>query len=417
MLALVATGTVACSGTPSGSGGTPVSDPEVRAVMSTHAGAVLHRDRSGFAAALDGASGAAAFRARQLAAYANLARIPFSRFAYVLGPAVTDSEAQAAARARFGSSARVVRLSLSYALRGIDTRPTSHTLWWTFVRRGGHVVAAADDALAQAGGASWRGPWDFGPLAVARGRSSLVLGPSSLAVQLPGIAAQVDDDIPAVTEVWGGSWSQRVAVEVAGSDAALTADLDSTTALTRGSGVAAQAVSDGTDTLSGAPLGQRLVIDPTEYDRLSGVGRRITVTHEITHLASAAATGAGTPRWLVEGFAEYVGNLHSGQPVSTVAAELRAQIRRGHLPAALPTAAELQGSGAAAAYESSWLACRLIAARAGAPGLVRFYRSVGSAELPPDQAVAAALHSVLHLSTAAFTAQWRAYLRTELGGR
>ena len=108
-----------------------------------------------------------------------------------------------------------MRLSLRYALRGIDARPTSHDLWWTFVRRDGQVVAAADDALADAGGASWKGPWDFGPMAVVRGRSSLVLGPAALATQLPGIAAQVDAAIPAVTAVWGTSWTRRVAVEVA----------------------------------------------------------------------------------------------------------------------------------------------------------------------------------------------------------
>ena len=297
-----------------------VTTAEVSAVLARHAAAVLHHDRPAYLAGLDDAAGAAAFRSAQTAAYANLARVPFGRFAYALGPTVTDTEAQAAARRTFGPSARVVRLSLSYALSGIDARPTSHDLWWTFVRRDGKVVAAADNALADAGGASWKGPWDFGPIAVVRGRLSLVLGPAALATQLPGIAAQVDAAIPAVTAVWGTSWTRRVAVEVAGSDAALTAELDATTPVTRGSGISALAVSDGTDTLSGLPIGQRLVVDPLEYDRLSDVGRRITVTHEVTHIAAAAATGAGTPRWLVEGFAEYVGNLHSGQSVPTAAA-------------------------------------------------------------------------------------------------
>ncbi len=412
--ALVSSGLAACSGSSSGGDGKVVTAAEVGAALSRHADAVLHHDRPAYLAGLDGAAAAVAFRSAQTAAYANLVRIPFGRFAYALGPAVTDTEAQAAARQKFGPSARVLRLSLSYTLSGIDVRPTSHDLWWTFVRRDGHVVAAADDALADAGGASWQGPWDFGPVAVVRGRSSLVLGPAALATQLPAIAAQADAAIPAVTAVWGTSWTRRVAVEVAGSDAALTADLDATTPVTRGSGTSALAVSDGTDTLSGMPIGQRLVVDPLEYDRLSDVGRRITVTHEVTHIASAAVTGAGTPRWLVEGFAEYVGNLHSGQSVPTTARELRAQVRSGHLPAVLPTSSDLGGSDAAAGYEASWLACRLIASTVGAQGLVRLYRSVGTSELPTDDAVTAAFRAILHTTTAAFTARWRAYLRAQL---
>ncbi len=82
----------------------------------------------------------------------------------------------------------------------------------------------------------------------------------------------------------------------------------------------AAAVTDGIDSGTGRPYGQRLVLDPTPLAALSTVGERIVLTHEITHLATAAATADITPRWLVEGFAEYVANLHTGQPVATAAA-------------------------------------------------------------------------------------------------
>ena len=45
---------------------------------------------------------------------------------------------------------------------------------------------------------------------------------------------------------------------------------------------------------------------------------------------------------------------------------------------------------------------------------MRLYRSVGTSELPTDSAVAAAFQAVLHTTTAAFTARWRAYLRAQL---
>jgi hypothetical protein len=156
------------------------------------------------------------------------------------------------------------------------------------------------------------------------------------------------------------------------------------------------------------------VVDPRRLAQLSSVGLRILLQHEVTHLADAAATSESTPTWLVEGFAEYVGNLGSGQPVPFAASELAAQVRRGRLPRALPSAAEFSGAHAVIAYESAWLACRLIAARIGTAGLVQFYRAVGRAAAAPNAAADSALHRYLHERSRTFVRQWRAYLRNEL---
>ena len=118
--------------------------------------------------------------------------------------------------------------------------------------------------------------------------------------------------------------------------------------------------------------------------------------HEITHVATADATGPASPRWLVEGFAEYVANLTSAYPGRTRGRRTaRPRSPRGHVPTALPSDAALQASATAGqAYEQAWLACRLIAARAGQDGLVRFYRLVGASASAPDAAVASAMQSV-----------------------
>ncbi len=174
-------------------------------------------------------------------------------------------------------------------------------------------------------------------------------------------------------------------------------------------------MSDGQDSAGGAPSGQRLIVNPAAFARLSAVGRQIVVRHEVTHIADGQATSGATPRWLAEGFADYVGNLGSGQSVPTAASELGRDVRAGHVPKTLPTDADFDTDGAAAqAYEAAWLACRLIAERVGQPALVRFYRVVGASPDDPDRAVAAALRSVLHESTATFTAQWQAYLKSRL---
>jgi hypothetical protein len=177
------------------------------------------------------------------------------------------------------------------------------------------------------------------------------------------------------------------------------------------------AVSDAGEPNGAPPSGQRLVLNPAALHRLSPIGLGIVVRHEVTHIASAASTGPSSPRWLVEGFADYVGNRGSGQSVRAAAPELRADVARGQLPAALPADAAFAagGAGLPQVYEQSWLACRLVAAKAGPAGLVRLYRLVGASTDSPRAAVAAALQATLRESPAAFTAQWRSYLRGQLG--
>ena len=386
---------------------------EVRALLARHGTALLRHDAAAFLADVDTARAGAAFRSRQAAEIDNISDVPLSNWSYALGAPVTDPTASSAAGRRYGAAALIVRVTLSYQLAGVDLRPSTHDLWWTFVRRGDRVVVAGDDDVADAGGVSWRGPWDFGGVFVARGHSSLVLGHLENAIRLSSLAAAADAAIPAVTRVWGRDWSMRVAVLVP----ATAAELDALVGSHTSTDVEAVAVTDGLDPVSRQPFGQRLVIVPGALGRLSAVGQQIVVRHEVTHLASAASTAESTPRWLVEGLAEYVGELASPQSTHTIAGELRKEISAGYVPPALPEDSEFTATTTRLpqVYQESWLACRLIAARAGMSGLVRFYRLVGTALAPPEQALAAAFAQVLHETQAAFVAQWRDYLRAELG--
>ena len=382
-------------------------------MLAARTRAVLARSSGAYLATDDTSAAARAFRQRQAAEITNLAGVPLASWSLRLDGLVHDPAAVRAQQRTYGAPAVIAQVSLSYALQFVDDRPTTHTLWLTFVRRDGHTLVAGDDALTADGSVSWRGPWDFGPVQTARGTHTLVLGPPSAGSALLKLAGIVDAAVPAVTAVWGGGWSQRVAVIVPSS----TAEFDALTGTgSTVSDLSAVAVTDGIDTVSQQPYGQRLVLAPAALAHLSTVGEGIVLRHEITHLATAADTSATTPRWLVEGFADYVANLTSGQRVGTAASELRTAVRAGSVPAALPGEADFARTGVALAraYEQSWLACRLIAARAGQDGLVRFYRSVGTSDAPADRAVATAVRDVLHESVSAFTAQWRHYLRAEL---
>ncbi len=380
-------------------------------MLAAQSAAVLARDKSNFLATLDSSPAARAYRDEQASEFANLAGVPLAAWRYqIVGP-VDDRPAQRAATARYGTPVLLLHVTLGYELRGIDTAPDVHDQYLSFVSRSGHTVVAGNDALAKEDTTSWQPPWHYGPLVADRGTASLVLGPPADRAQLPALAADVDSAIAAVTRVWGTDWAQRVAVLIPASPEEFQA-LSGTSSAE----VSAAAVTGGIDSGTGRPFGQRLLLNPAQLGALTATGRGIVLRHEITHLAAAADTADITPRWLVEGFADYVGNLSSGQAVRVAAAELRTAVAAGHLPAQLPTddAFGTRGAALARAYEESWLACRLIAQRVGQGGLVRFYRAVGTAIATKQQALAHGFRTVLHETQSAFTGQWRAYLKTEL---
>ncbi len=378
-------------------------------MLATYAGAIMNRDEQHLLAVIDPQS--SEFRAQQRTDYTSLARIPLRLWRYAVVGVIRDPAANRAAAHRYAAPVLLVHVTLLYALKGVEPIPSRHDQYLVFTTRDGHTYLAGDDALTDESIASWVGPWRYGPLVAVPGARSLVLGPPGDDAALQRLASEIDAGIASVSAVWGTGWSQRVAAIVPANAATFTA---LTGAGERESSAAA--VTDGIDSLSGRPYGQRLVINPGPFAALSALGRRIVLTHEITHLASAAVTADITPRWLVEGLAEYVANLHTGQPVSVAASELKAELAHGHVPTQLPADSAFSASGTvlAAQYEQAWLACRFIAAKAGQAGLLHFYRSVGTALAPRAQAVASAFRSVLHESQAAFVRQWRAYLHTVL---
>jgi ABC-type nitrate/sulfonate/bicarbonate transport system substrate-binding protein len=116
------------------------------------------------------------------------------------------------------------------------------------------------------------------------------------------------------------------------------------------------------------------------------------------------------PLWLVEGFADYVGYAGVDVPTRVAAQELRAAIRSGHPPTALPADAAFAGTNPklAQAYEQAWLAASLLARRYGPKRLVQLYKVIGNGRAPDD-----ALRTV-GTDLATFTADWRRDVRNRL---
>ncbi|HJQ01351.1 MAG TPA: hypothetical protein VJ851_07115 [Jatrophihabitans sp.] len=400
----------------------PPRPAEITAVMQLlgrHAGELMARDRTAWSADLDDAAAAADYRSRQQAVFGNLAGVPLTTWRYVLVAPVTDPAVIGPAAARLDGRAVVLHVDLQYALALVDPAPTGKGLWLTAVRRPGGWRLAADTDAARLGGPSWQGPWDFGPLVARTGPHTLVLGHPTHAGDLATFGALVERSVPVVSRVWGNGWNEHVAVLIPDTPAEFDA-VTGTAASSDETAIAAVAVADSVRTDpsgSAVVLGARIVLNPTALGRLDSGGRRLVVQHELTHIATRADTSDQMPSWLIEGFADYVGNLDSGQPVPMAARELAAEVRRGVLPAALPSAADFDAGNSRLpqVYEEAWLACRLVAQRYGQPTLVRLYRQVSlAARSDPATAAATGLGQVLHLTPSAFTAAWRADLTREL---
>ncbi|MFD4134272.1 hypothetical protein [Streptomyces goshikiensis] len=321
----------------------------------------------------------------------GLAGIPLEDWAYEVTSVRRDG-ARAFARAE-----------LRYRLAGYDTAPAGSAREVELVRDGAAWRVTGDrpapGALPQ--------PWDQGPVAVARGTHSLVLGAGRPEQTLPGIAAEADRAVAAVTAAWPQRWAGRVVVLVPGTLDAMAALLGRPASDYRGLG----AVTTGRAGAGPAPA-DRVVVNPEGYAELSEEGRRIVLTHEATHVATRAATSERTPLWLSEGFADWAAYRGTGRTAAEAAPELARAVRRGELPGALP-ADEAFGFGGdpdalARAYGGAWLACRLIADRWGEAALVRLYGRAGREPL------ATALAATLGTDPAALTRAWQTYLREEL---
>ncbi|HVF21227.1 MAG TPA: hypothetical protein VNA14_13440 [Mycobacteriales bacterium] len=385
----------------------------VRALLDERSRAVITRDRALFLRGIDPA--ATGFRERQGRVFDALAEVPIASWEYVLD-AGRETPYDASILGRYATETWVPEIHLEYRLAGFDDEPTTGAQFLTFVRRpDGWRLANDDDFPGVPNLQTDRELWDFGPVAVVQTAHALVLGRPNRRELMTRIARQVERSIPRVTAVWGRDWSQRVVVLVPETQEELGTIIEEGNDLSQIAAVAVAQLSAVPDGLQAA--GNRVIVNPPNFARLSANGRAIVLQHEITHVATREHTGFATPTWLVEGFADYVGYLDSPVRTRDAARELRAEVRRGVVPSDLPGEDDFRGTAPrlAQTYEMAWLACRLIAEQTSQADLVRFYRAVGDATEPRDAAVDTAFREVLSSTRSSFVRAWQAYLRAQLG--
>ena len=374
----------------------------VEQLLARRAQAIRARDRAAFAATLDAKQ--PAFVARQLRVFDNLADVPLAEWRYDL-----DADDTARPPRTYGAAeAWAPRVTLRYRLRGYDDDAAAADQYFTFVHRDGEWAVASDTDFETSGRRTARDVWDYGRVSVVRGAHSLVLGHPGSRAFLRDVARQADEAVPRVSAVWGTAWPRKVVVVVPATQDEAGGILGDDGDLSR---IAAVAVAELPDGPRGRPVGNRVVVNPANFRRLGNSGRRVVMTHEVTHVATRDAGAVGVPTWLVEGFADYVGYLGAGLSARAICQELAADVRAGRAPTTLPADTDFDGGNEqlAQAYESAWLAVRLVAERIGERGLVRVYRRSVAEPLPK------VLHDELGLTAPEFTTAWRRYVQRTLG--
>jgi len=376
---------------------------ELQTLLDGHGRAMLDRNKDAFLAGID--PRARAYRQRQARLFDAVADVPLSVWSYTVldsGPALP-----AARRAALGPEAATARVELRHQIAGYDAIGVRHELVLTVAPRGDGWQLSADDDGREAPPAT--GLWDFGTVTVVKGKRSLVLGLGE-ASSLRRYAEETDAAIPAVSKVWGRDWPQR-AVVVVPEDTAQMAKILGGKA--RDYARIAAVTTGVFDSAARKHSADRVVVNPATYPQLRSVGRRVVLTHEVTHVATRAVSDESVPLWLSEGFADYVG-YREDVPVRVAAGELLGEVRTGRAPdrLPLPTDADFSSrtSNLTTAYERAWLACRFIADKWGQRRLIRFYTTVGASAADAPKAVTAALRQVLDTTPGEFRADWQAYV-------
>jgi hypothetical protein len=335
----------------------------------------------------------------------NLAQVPLSAWSYDVDP----TDAVGVPKSAFPADELwAPAVQLNYALTAVDRDPTSKQMGYLFARHGTKWYLASDTATSRQ---TWRGPWDFGPVTTTKTRSGLVLAHPDDAELADKIAGELDSDVAAVNAVWDQPWPREVAVLVPDSDDELKALVGPEFAV---DSIAAVAVADRVDNADHVAVGQRVVLNPDNADKMPATSLRVVLRHEMTHIAARGYTVDGTPMWMLEGFANYVGYRDSGIPLSVGAADVADLVRNGTPPTDLPADGDFAAAGDKInlAYDEAWTLTSFIADTFGQHALVTLYQRVAGG--PPGADLDVALHDVLGVDKAGLVAGWQDYLRRKL---
>ncbi|WP_050348697.1 hypothetical protein [Arsenicicoccus sp. oral taxon 190] len=366
-------------------------------VLDRRAAAAARGDEQGWLADLDPA--ASAYRDRQRRVLAATQVLPVERVGFqVVGPTATTTPTATtpattatsststtstttattvssdSARSTTPPGTLVVDVIGRWALRGYDAEVASYPLRLTVRHSGTSWLLVDDDDPGTA-----RQLFDLPRVGVRATPDGLVAG-SADARRLDDYASALGAARRTVERSWGSGARPPVVVVPA-----TTAEFAALTGRDAARSAEVGAVTSGLLQTGRVARGDRVVINPASWPRLGEQGRRIILTHELTHLLVRASTTHAVPQWLSEGYAVHVSYAGLDVDPRKAAPELLATVRQGRVPSTLPGDGRFGQEVTSGAYDEAWLVVEHLVATRGEPAVTRFYRDLGSG-MPAEQA-------------------------------
>ncbi len=378
-------------------GPTPQDLQDVRGLLATRARALVAGDDGAFLGTLSRADPAA--EDRQVRAFRAARALGVSRVA------VEDVRLDADPSALLGEPTLLATAGLRYRVDDLDRGDRTASVALRVARLDGRWLVVSE----QPTGPGATAPWLALPaLTVRTGRHAVVAGTVDGA-RLAEYAAVVDRALPVLRRAWGRAPDRVLVLAPATAEEA-----DALLGRDGGSAAEVGATTEGPTDSTGRATGDRVVLDPTAFGRLTRAGRDVVLTHELVHVAVRATVPGRAAAWLTEGFADHVGYGRADVPVGDLLAPLLDEVRAGTWPTDLPRLDTLQPASGSieVPYLAAWQAVEVLVARHGEEAVRRLVvqGSAAGTDADAEAATDRALASVLGTSRSALVRQWRAHL-------
>ncbi|WP_432982194.1 hypothetical protein [Dactylosporangium sp. CA-233914] len=384
-----------------------VGGKAIDAVLARHAEAVKRKDLGGWMADVDQRD--SGFVQRQRQQFENLTKMPFAELSF-------ERTAQSAPKMaaflpsqlfdQYHAAVKVVAVTVRHRIDGVDSKPVATPWLAVFGYSQGRWVIAGDGVGKDLPTGEAGQPWDAaGAITVVRNdRVVAVLSADAGGDAGRTLLQLAETGLQQVAAVRPNGWDGKVLL-TAVTDRKIF-DTYFAESQDRVAQVAAIAVPyySGVAEWSARPAyaTTRVVFNPSELSAPKAELQH-DLTHEFTHAAMGPVTGPYTPRWVVEGFAEYVA-YKDGKFNAAGIRQALGDIKIDKFPTDKEFYDEPRN------YVSGWLACRMIAETYGQAKLVAFYEAFQ--RLSEVESVA---REVLGVGRDQLEQQWRDYVAKQRG--
>jgi hypothetical protein len=378
----------------------------ILAVFQARQAALTSGDLAAWMATVDPRQPTVQAYERQL--FANLRQLPLSSYAWSYDPAVQVSgyPVPDSVRSQLGDPTDVYipGMRVTYRFRGFDPQATWDQYAPVMVERAGRWYVGADRTRDASFDMAHDEPWTAGPIQVRVTKHVLVVVSAKDAGRLATLAGQADAAVAAVTSLWGTGWSHTAVLFATREPDVFASFLGRDRAVSEASGVTLGLPDDA---VAPAPQDTRVIVNPGDAPP-GDPFMPVLLRHEFTHVAQWNSQADGTPRWVIEGIAQYTAYRHHLSR-ALVSRQIVNDAKAHRWRLAMPASSTFYGSDPAQElhYDMSWLAWEYVAERYGEKKLKTLYGRLATITAPLDstaalRAEAAAFPAVLHTSESAF---------------